>query len=64
MPGNEVGERIHNFFGQENLAQGQPQSQVIDRSWSGLSKNLWTANQRQIGTSHISNLKNIQQSAN
>ncbi|KAJ8752724.1 hypothetical protein K2173_007034 [Erythroxylum novogranatense] len=65
MPGNEVGDRIHNFFGQEKFSQGQHHSQVIDGSWSGLSNSLWTGNHRQIGTTHISNLKNhnIQPSA-
>ncbi|XP_044476428.1 uncharacterized protein LOC123203983 isoform X2 [Mangifera indica] len=65
MPGNEVGDRIHNFFGQDNLSQGQHHSQVIDGSWSGLNNNLWVGGQRQIGAPLISNLKNysVQQSA-
>lgn len=58
MPGNEVGDRIHNFFGQENLNQGQHQSQVVDGTWPGLNNNLWVGSQRQIGTPLISsNLK-------
>ncbi|KAL5751478.1 hypothetical protein ACOSP7_026081 [Xanthoceras sorbifolium] len=63
MPGNEVGDRIHNFFGQENLSQGQHHSQVVDGTWSGLNNNPWVGSQRQIG-SPLSNLKNysIQQS--
>ncbi|GAV85279.1 hypothetical protein CFOL_v3_28717 [Cephalotus follicularis] len=65
MPGNEVGDRIHNFFGQENLSQGQHHSQVVDGTWPGLSNNLWVGNHRQIGAPLISNLKNynIQQLA-
>ncbi|KAK2655342.1 hypothetical protein Ddye_008394 [Dipteronia dyeriana] len=65
MPGNEVGDRIHNFFGQENLSQGQHHSQVIDGTWSGLNNNPWVGSQRQIGAPLISNLKNysVQQSA-
>ncbi|KAK0586343.1 hypothetical protein LWI29_005311 [Acer saccharum] len=65
MPGNEVGDRIHNFFGQENLSQGQHHSQVVDGTWSGLNNNLWVGSQRQIGAPLISNLKNysVQQSA-
>ena len=56
MPGNEVGDRVHNFFGQENLPQGQHRSQNVDGNWPGLSNNLW--GQRQIGPPFISNLKN------
>lgn len=58
MPGNEVGDRVHNFFGQENLYQGQHQSQAADGSWVGLSNNLWVRNQREISSPFISNLKN------
>ncbi|KAM7267419.1 hypothetical protein ACFE04_009585 [Oxalis oulophora] len=58
MPGNEVGDRIHNFFGQENLSQGQHHSQLADGSWPGLSNNLWVGNERQIDADHTSNLKN------
>ncbi|XP_015883312.3 uncharacterized protein LOC107419093 [Ziziphus jujuba] len=58
MPGNEVGDRVHNFFGQENLSQGQLHSQTIDGNWPGLSNNLWVGSQRQIGPPFISNLKN------
>ncbi|KAF8118708.1 hypothetical protein N665_0002s0023 [Sinapis alba] len=56
MPGNEYGERIHNFFGQEGLSQDQNQSQVVDGSWSGFSNGL-VGNQRQIDPSLIANLK-------
>ncbi|ESQ40729.1 hypothetical protein EUTSA_v10012438mg [Eutrema salsugineum] len=56
MPGNEFGERIHNFFGQEGLSQDQHQSQVVDGSWSSFSNGL-VGNQRQIDPSHITNLK-------
>ena len=58
MPGNEVGDRVHNFFGQENLSQGQHHSQPIDGNWPGLSNNLWVEGQRQIGGPFISGLKN------
>ncbi|KAJ0235309.1 hypothetical protein HA466_0268970 [Hirschfeldia incana] len=56
MPGNEYGERIHNFFGQEGLSQDQHQSQVVDGSWSGFSNGLG-GNQRQIDPSLVANLK-------
>ncbi|XP_054805029.1 uncharacterized protein LOC129308067 isoform X2 [Prosopis cineraria] len=59
MPGNEVGDRVHNFFGQENLSQGQYHSQVVDGNWSGLSSNLWAGGQRAAGAPFISNLKNF-----
>ncbi|KAH0936662.1 hypothetical protein HID58_004123, partial [Brassica napus] len=56
MSGNEYGERIHNFFGQEGLSQDQHQSQVVDGSWSGFSNGL-VGNQRHIDTSIINNLE-------
>ncbi|CAH2073596.1 unnamed protein product [Thlaspi arvense] len=56
MPGNEFGERIHNFFGQEGLSQDQHQSQVVDGSWNSFSNGL-VGNQRQIDPSLIDNLK-------
>ncbi|XP_028763510.1 uncharacterized protein LOC114721808 [Neltuma alba] len=59
MPGNEVGDRVHNFFGQENLSQGQYHSQLVDGNWSGLSSNLWSGGQRAAGAPFISNLKNF-----
>ncbi|XP_050223443.1 uncharacterized protein LOC126673367 isoform X2 [Mercurialis annua] len=64
MPGNEVGDRIHNFFGQENLSQSQHLPEVVEGTWQGLGNNQWIG-QRQIGTPFISHLKNhpVQQSA-
>jgi len=61
MPGNEAGDRVHNFFGQENLSQGQYHSQAVDGNWPGLSNNLWAGSQRPIGVPFISNLKNFNQ---
>ncbi|XP_076954010.1 uncharacterized protein LOC143628259 [Bidens hawaiensis] len=46
MPGNGVGDRVHNFFAQENL-----RSQ--DENWS-LDDNLWVGNQKQFGVSDSS----------
>lgn len=57
MPGNEVGDRVHNFFAQDNLSQGQNQSQVVEGNWPVLNNNLWVGNQRQIGV-QSSNQKN------
>jgi ribonuclease I len=64
MPGNEVGDRVHNFFGQENLSEDQHHSQVVHGNWPGLNNNLLVGSQRQIGASFISDLKNynVQQS--
>ncbi|KAL2961143.1 hypothetical protein AAZX31_17G075100 [Glycine max] len=59
MPGNEVGDRVHNFFGQENLPQGQYHSQAVDGNWPGLSNNLWAGSQRPTVAPFISNLKNF-----
>ncbi|KAK8710755.1 hypothetical protein V6N13_146067 [Hibiscus sabdariffa] len=59
MPGNEVGDRIHNFLGQESLSHGQQQSQVIDSSWPSLSNNLWVGSQRQARGPLVSSLKNL-----
>ncbi|XP_010452762.1 PREDICTED: uncharacterized protein LOC104734811 isoform X1 [Camelina sativa] len=56
MPGNEFGEKIHNFFGQEGLSQDQRQPQVVDANWSGFSNGL-VSNQRQIDPSLVANLK-------
>ncbi|XP_011007288.1 PREDICTED: uncharacterized protein LOC105113012 isoform X3 [Populus euphratica] len=58
MPGNEVGDRIHNFFGQDNWSQGQHQAQAVDGTWNGLNNIPWAGSHWQIGTSLISNLKN------
>ncbi|KAK7301565.1 hypothetical protein RJT34_12432 [Clitoria ternatea] len=60
MPGNEVGDRVHNFFGQENLSQGQ-YHHAVDGNWSGLSSNLWAGSQRPAGVPFISNLKSFNQ---
>ncbi|XVE54711.1 hypothetical protein DITRI_Ditri03aG0103700 [Diplodiscus trichospermus] len=59
MPGNEVGDRIHNFLGQGSLSHGQHHSQVIDGAWPGLSNNLWVGSQRQVGGPLVSSLKNF-----
>ncbi|XP_039005397.1 uncharacterized protein LOC120132775 isoform X1 [Hibiscus syriacus] len=52
MPGNGIGDRIHNFLGQESFSQDQHQSQV------GLSNNLWVGIQSQVGGSLVSSLTN------
>ncbi|THG09141.1 hypothetical protein TEA_006380 [Camellia sinensis var. sinensis] len=63
MPGNEVGDRLHNFFAQDNLPQGQHHSQVVDGSWPVPSNNPWAGSQRNIGLpSSNSKNYNLQQS--
>ncbi|XP_052875134.1 uncharacterized protein LOC108456572 isoform X2 [Gossypium arboreum] len=59
MPGNEVGDRIHNFLGQEGLPQGQHHSQGLDTAWPGLNNNRWVGSQRQAGETLVSSLKNF-----
>ncbi|CAI8596249.1 unnamed protein product [Vicia faba] len=61
MPGNEAVDRVHNFFGQENLSQGQYHSQAVDGNWPGLNNNIWVGSQRSTGVPFISNLKNFNQ---
>ncbi|XP_010258089.1 PREDICTED: uncharacterized protein LOC104597970 isoform X1 [Nelumbo nucifera] len=64
MPGNEARDKVHNFFEQDNLSQGQQQFQVGGGNWTVLNNNLWAGHQRQIGSPPSSNSKNynIQQS--
>ncbi|KAK1407347.1 hypothetical protein QVD17_38961 [Tagetes erecta] len=50
MPGNGVGDRVHNFFAQENLPQGL-RSQ--DGNWT-INDNLWVGNQKQFGVTDSS----------
>ncbi|PIN02485.1 hypothetical protein CDL12_24999 [Handroanthus impetiginosus] len=47
MPGNELGDRVHNFFAQDNLLQGQNHSQVAEGNWPVLNNNFWVGGQRQ-----------------
>ncbi|XP_043723672.1 uncharacterized protein LOC122670758 isoform X2 [Telopea speciosissima] len=64
MPGNENADKIHNFFDQDNLSQGQHQLQITGGNWAVLNNNLWAGGQRPIGTPINSNSKNysLQQS--
>lgn len=49
MTGNEVGDRVHNFFAQDNLSDGQHHSQVVDGSWQVVGSNPWAGSHRHIG---------------
>ncbi|XP_043703445.1 uncharacterized protein LOC122653611 isoform X2 [Telopea speciosissima] len=64
MPGNEIGDKVHNFFDQDNLSQGQHQLQVTGGNRSVINNSLWAGGQRQIGTPLTSNSTNysVQQS--
>ncbi|CAN1839849.1 hypothetical protein LINPERHAP1_LOCUS35889 [Linum perenne] len=64
MPDNEVGSRIHNFFGQEISSQVQQHSQIGDAPWPGISMNPWGGSRGQITTPFNSDLKSrsLQQS--
>ncbi|KAI3454735.1 hypothetical protein Pfo_011398 [Paulownia fortunei] len=48
MPGNELGDRVHNFFAQDNSLQGQHHSQVVEGNWPVLNSNFWVGSQRQV----------------
>ncbi|GFZ17023.1 dentin sialophosphoprotein-like protein [Actinidia rufa] len=62
MPGNEVGDKVHNFFALDNLSQGQHHSQGVDGNWPG-GNNPWAGSQAHMGlpTSNSKNY-NLQQS--
>ncbi|KAL2904709.1 Phosphopantetheine adenylyltransferase [Bienertia sinuspersici] len=49
MPGNEVGDRVHNFFDQGSLSQDQRHTQVVAGNWPVYNNNLWSGNERQTG---------------
>ncbi|CAN0871035.1 hypothetical protein LINGRAHAP2_LOCUS9734 [Linum grandiflorum] len=57
MPDNQVGSRIHNFFGEDISSQVQQHSQIADAAWPGISMNPWGGSQGQITTPFISDLK-------
>ncbi|GER53096.1 dentin sialophospho protein [Striga asiatica] len=48
MPGNEFGDRVHNFFAQDNSSQRQHQSRVLEGNWPVLNSDYWVGSQRQI----------------
>ncbi|KMS96019.1 hypothetical protein BVRB_002780 [Beta vulgaris subsp. vulgaris] len=49
MPGNEVGDRVHNFFDQGSLSQDQRHTQLVATNWPAYNNNLWGSSERQIG---------------
>lgn len=58
MPGNDIADKVHNFFEQDNLSLREQQSQVVDGNWPLLNSNAWVSNQNQNGMPPKSNLKN------
>ncbi|CAN4099402.1 unnamed protein product [Withania somnifera] len=60
MPSNEVSDRVHNFFAQDSLSQGQHHSPVVDGNLPALSNILGLGSQRQTGglSSNEYNLQN------
>ncbi|KAK6148686.1 hypothetical protein DH2020_019598 [Rehmannia glutinosa] len=55
MPGNELGDGVHNFFAQDNSLQGQHHSQVVEGNWPVLNSNFWVGSQRQVDLSNSTN---------
>lgn len=48
MPGNELGDRVHNFFAQDNASQGQHQSHVLEGNWQVPNSNFWVGSPRPV----------------
>ncbi|XP_022885429.1 uncharacterized protein LOC111401772 [Olea europaea var. sylvestris] len=52
MPGNELGDGVHNFFAQDNLSQEQHHSQIVEGNRPVLNNNFWVGSQRKFDLSH------------
>lgn len=52
MPGNELGDGVHNFFAQDNLSQEQHHSQIVEGNRPVLNNNFWVDSQRKFDLSH------------
>ncbi|KAK4395828.1 hypothetical protein Sango_1737100 [Sesamum angolense] len=63
MPSNELGDRVHNFFAQDNSLQGHHHSQVVEGNWPVLNSNFWVGNQRQVDLLNSSNKNYTPQSS-
>ncbi|KAL9156031.1 hypothetical protein ABFS82_09G045900 [Erythranthe guttata] len=48
MPGNELGDRVHNFFSQDSSLQGQHHSQTVEGNWPELNGSFGVGSQRQL----------------
>ncbi|KAL9239476.1 hypothetical protein vseg_013794 [Gypsophila vaccaria] len=58
MPGNEVGDRVHNFFDQSSLSQDQHHTRFVEANWPGFHNNVLSANEGQLGGPLNANSKN------
>ncbi|KAH9617043.1 hypothetical protein KSS87_001156 [Heliosperma pusillum] len=47
MPGNEIGDRVYNFFDQNSFSQNQRHTQFADANWPSFHSNVWGENERQ-----------------
>ncbi|KAH6830658.1 hypothetical protein C2S53_010137 [Perilla frutescens var. hirtella] len=56
MPGNELQDRVHNFFAQDNSLQGQHPSQAVEGNWPVLNSNFWVGSHRQDNSLNSSNI--------
>lgn len=56
MPGNELDDRVHNFFAQDNSLQGQHHSQAVEGNWPVLDSNFWAGSHRQDNSLNSSNV--------
>lgn len=63
MPGNEVEDRTHNLYRQDNSSQGQHQFQAVEDTWPVVNYNQWVGAQWKTGAALSFNLKdcNVQQ---
>ncbi|XP_011087305.1 uncharacterized protein LOC105168842 isoform X1 [Sesamum indicum] len=61
MPGNEFGDRVHNFFAQDNSSQGQ--SHVLGGNWSVPNNNFWVGSPKQIDVLNSSSSNYTSQSS-
>ncbi|KAL1553443.1 hypothetical protein AAHA92_14120 [Salvia divinorum] len=48
MPGNELGDRVHNFFAQDNSSQGQHQTHGLEGNWPVPNNNFWVGSPRPV----------------
>lgn len=63
MPGNELGDRVHNFFAQDNSLQGQHHSQVVEGNWQVVNSNFGVGSQRQLDLLNSNNKNHSSQNS-
>ncbi|XP_068656316.1 uncharacterized protein [Aristolochia californica] len=62
MPGNEVADKVRNFFEQDNTLQGQHQSQVSSGNWPVFNNTPWVQTQNGAALSSATKNYNLQAS--